>query len=144
MSGQRRVARVLLLMVALGDLLAGAALLAMPAWFFENIGRYPPFNRHYAGDTGAFVLALGLVVLVAARDPQRYVPVVWAATLGHVLHFANHLYDDTLAAAWSPAHLFGEVLPQLVLPVLLLALAAMLAARNAGAAVKGKERRVVG
>jgi len=21
-----------------------------PAWFFENVGHFPPFNRHYMGD----------------------------------------------------------------------------------------------
>jgi hypothetical protein len=50
-------------------LLTGIALLFAPAWFFLAIGHFLPFNRHYEGDLGSFLLPLGIGLLVAARDP---------------------------------------------------------------------------
>jgi hypothetical protein len=39
----------------------------VPLWFFTTIGTFPPFNRHYTGDIGAFQLALGAGLLLAVR-----------------------------------------------------------------------------
>ena len=50
-------------LVALAGLIhlaTGLALLLAPAWFYQNIGTFPPFNRHYAGDLGAFQVGLGV------------------------------------------------------------------------------------
>lgn len=71
----------------------GAALLFAPRWFFENVGDFPPFNRHYAGDAGAFSLAIGLALLVAARRPATHAPVVALGALAALIHTANHAYD---------------------------------------------------
>ncbi len=100
--------------------LTGLALLLAPAWFFNTIGNFPPFNRHYLGDTGAFVLALGLGLLWAARDPYQYRGIIAVTAIGSWLHVGNHLYDDFVAGAWSPAHFLGDTLPLLVLAVALL------------------------
>src|SRR5262244_675689 len=71
----------------------GVALLVAPNWFFQHIGTYPPYNRHYEGDLGSFLLPLGVALLVAARATARYVGVIWLAALGSALHFINHLPD---------------------------------------------------
>src|SRR5262245_19190655 len=73
--------------------LTGVALLFAPDWFFQHIGTYPPFNRHYEGDLGSFLLPLGVALLVAARAPARYVGVIWLAALGSTLHLINHVPD---------------------------------------------------
>ena len=45
-------AQAVMVMAGLGYTIAGAALLFAPEWFFQNIGYFPPFSRHYAGDVG--------------------------------------------------------------------------------------------
>src|SRR5262245_37121313 len=75
-------------------LLSGAGLLFAPEWFFQNVGNYPPFNRHYAGDVGTFLLPLGAVLLWAARNPAQHRSLIGYAVAGSLLHALNHLYDD--------------------------------------------------
>jgi hypothetical protein len=99
--------------------LAGLALLLAPAWFFNNVGAFPPFNRHYAGDLGTFLLPLGIGLLVAARDPARHRTLIGVITAASVLHFFNHLYDDL--ALGDMVHLVRDSAPLLILALLLLA-----------------------
>lgn len=75
-------------------LLSGLALLIAPDWFYTNIGDYPPFNRHYAGDLGAFLLPLGMVLLWASRHPAQHRGLIAFAAAGSLLHGLNHIYDD--------------------------------------------------
>ncbi len=87
-----------------GSLVAGGAfyvitaglLLFASAWFYANIGNYPPYNRHYAGDAGAFLLVCGLVLLWAARDPARYRGIIALVAFGSLTHALNHVIDDIL------------------------------------------------
>jgi hypothetical protein len=111
-------APVVVLMAGLGYTFAGVALLFAPAWFFQNIGPFPPFNRHYAGDVGAFVLPLGIGLLLAARNPSKHRALLGATTGGSVLHALNHMYDAVIEQA-PLSHWLVDTLPLLVLGVLL-------------------------
>lgn len=97
----------------------GLALLFAPEWFFNSIGHFPPFNRHFMGDIGAFTLPLGLGLLLAARAPQRHRLFIGVVALGSFLHLANHLYDDVLANAWALEHFLVETLPLALVAVAL-------------------------
>lgn len=77
--------------------LTGVALLFAPQWFYDNIGTYPPFNRHYEGDLGAFLLPLGIVLVIASRHPSRHRLLIGFAAAGSLVHALNHLYDDMIA-----------------------------------------------
>jgi len=90
---QNRLIQAAVLVAGLFYLLAALGLLFAPRWFFENIGHFPPFNRHYMGDTGAFLLPLALGLMVAARDPGRYRFLIGLGALASVIHTFNHLYD---------------------------------------------------
>lgn len=94
------VIRAILLLDGLGYLATGAVLLFAPTWFYDNVGTFPPFNRHYAGDLGSFLLPLGLGLLLAARDPAGSRWLVFAVALGSLLHVLNHAYDAWLAGSW--------------------------------------------
>ena len=74
--------------------LTGAALLFLPQWFFDNIGTFPPFNRHYTGDLGAFNLPLGIALLLAARRPANHRGLIGFAAAASLIHVLNHFYDD--------------------------------------------------
>ncbi len=71
----------------------GAALLLAPHLFFEHVGDFAPYNRHYAGDAGAFSLAIGVGLLVAARRPAAHALVVAVGAAAALVHAANHAYD---------------------------------------------------
>lgn len=75
-------------------LFTGLSLLLTPEWFFQNIGNFPPYNRHYEGDLGAFLLPLGLAMLWAAREPAKHSLLVGMAAAGSILHAVNHFVDD--------------------------------------------------
>jgi hypothetical protein len=110
------------LMVAVGGIfyaLAGLALLVAPVWFFYNIGPFPPYNRHYEGDVGAFLLPLGLALLWAARDPFAHRLLIRYAGAASLLHALNHVYDDAQAAV-PVTHLLTDALPLVVFAVLLI------------------------
>ncbi len=103
------------------NLLTGAALLLAPAWFYNAVADFPPFNRHFLGDVGAFIFALGLGLLFAAREPRKHRGLIGVAALGTLLHVGNHLYDDLLVEHAATAHWLTNTLPLFMMAVLLTA-----------------------
>jgi hypothetical protein len=93
MKSPDQFARVMLVLNGVVYLAIGLALILAPEWFFTNIGTFPPFNRHYEGDLGSFLLPLGAGFLYAARDPVRNVGLLGVAAGGNLLHALNHIYD---------------------------------------------------
>ena len=99
-------------------MLTGLALLFLPTWFFTYIGDFPPFNRHYMGDTGAFILPLGIGLLLAVRQPVAHRSIVLVTAVASLIHALNHAYDDWLIG--SPlGHWFAETIPLLIFAGLL-------------------------
>jgi uncharacterized membrane protein len=93
---QSAIARAAIFVSGIFYAFSGLGLMFAPEWFFQNIGNYPPFNRHYAGDTGAFTLALGITLLWAARNPTQHRSLIGYTILASLLHALNHAYDDYL------------------------------------------------
>lgn len=93
---------------------AGAALLLDPDWFLGNVGPFPPYNRHYMGDTGSFTLALGVGLLVAARNPLRERAMLLAALVGTLLHTANHAYGDLVLTELPTADVARDLAPLVI------------------------------
>ncbi len=85
--------RVVIGVVGVGYLMIGLALILAPQWFFDNIGPFAPFNRHYAGDLGTFFLPVGLGLLAAVRAPARHRLFLAVAAGASLLHAGNHFYD---------------------------------------------------
>jgi hypothetical protein len=114
------------IVVAIGGilhLLVGLAMLLAPMWFFTTIGTFPPFNRHYTGDMGAFQLALGAGLLVAARAPARQRLLIAVAAGGNLLHMLNHAYDALIGRA-TLSYWLTDTGPMLVLTLALLLVSA--------------------
>ena len=114
-----RLAQIIVAVAGLFNVLTALALLFAPVWFFQHIGTFGPFNRHYEGDLGSFLLALGIGLLFAARSPSRYGLVVWVAAIGSLLHACNHIYDALIAGA-SLGQWLAQPVPLLALAVLLI------------------------
>jgi hypothetical protein len=107
--------------------LAGAALIFFPLWFFQYIGNFPPFNRHYEGDAGAFLLALGIGLLVATPRPEAHVWLIRIAALASLFHVANHLYDALVYPSLSS---WGQWIALLVVGLVLVAASFAVPARS--------------
>jgi hypothetical protein len=90
-------AQVVVFIAGMAHLLTGVAMLAAPAWFFATIGTFPPFNRHYAGDAGAFLLPSALALVWAARDPLRHRELIAVGAGFSVIHAGVHWRDSGLA-----------------------------------------------
>jgi hypothetical protein len=74
-----------------------------PRWFFDHVGTFPPYSRHYLGDTGAFVVAVGVALLVASVSPTKYKSLITIGAIASLLHFLNHLYGSLFVhEAWLP------------------------------------------
>lgn len=116
--------RIIQLIVALSGLafaLSGVALLLAPGWFFQYIGHFAPYNQHYEGDLGSFLLALWVGLLFAASDPYRHRAVVRIAAIGSLLHVGNHIYAALLKTA-PPDEWLREIVPLLAFALLLTAI----------------------
>jgi hypothetical protein len=113
------IARFIVLLNSLMNILPGLALLFAPKWFYQ-IADFPPFNQHFMGDAGAFSLALGIGLLVAARNPNGHRSLIAVAALAGLIHVGNHLYDDLIIQQGTTPHLVTNTLPLLILPLLLI------------------------
>jgi hypothetical protein len=85
--------RAILFVVAAYHVITGVLALLAPDTFFDDIGRYGIENSHYVGDVGAFQLAFGLAVLIAALRPAWRGPILYLGALWYALHALNHLFD---------------------------------------------------
>lgn len=95
----------------------GAAFFALPgAWaylspreFHANIATFPPYSQHLVHDMGAFMVAVGLALLVALFWSDALSTVFVAAAVGAVLSGIAHLIDTDLGGRpiVDPVSLFG-------------------------------------
>jgi predicted anti-sigma-YlaC factor YlaD len=104
-----------------GVLTVLTALLSLFAseFFYNTVADYAPFNRHFLGDIGAFSMALGVGLLLAARDPYKHPLIIGAAALGNLLHVLNHAYDDLFVERLTTQHWLTNTIPLLVATVML-------------------------
>ncbi|MBI4675049.1 MAG: hypothetical protein HY741_25700 [Chloroflexi bacterium] len=99
--------------------LVALALLFVPRWFFENVGFFPPYNRHYEGDLGAFLFAIGAGLVYAARNPAKYRLLIAVAAVGSALHVLNHVFDG-IASSYSLTHWLTDTAPLVIAALLLI------------------------
>jgi hypothetical protein len=88
-----RAMQAALAVLAVLQIASGALALFAPGTFYDEIGRYGVENQHYVGDVGAFVLAYGVAVLIAATRPAWRVPVLALGAVWYGLHAINHAFD---------------------------------------------------
>lgn len=95
------------------NILIGLTIFAAPGWFYETVGEFPPYNRHYMGDVASFLLPYGVGLVFAARDLLRYRAVIGLAGLASVLHLLNHAYDAL--GGLTHAHWLVDLTPLVLL-----------------------------
>jgi hypothetical protein len=95
-----------------------------PHAFFDSLGPYGHFNRHYLHDAAAFEGALGVGLLLAARRPAWRAPLLVVAALHFGLHAIAHGVDVSRAdPKWVGPVEFAGLLGGAVLLLLLARLA---------------------
>jgi hypothetical protein len=88
-----RTLRWTLIATAAYHVVTGFLAMVAPDTFFDDIGRYGIENSHYVGDVGAFTLASGFALLIAAVRPAWRVPVLGFLAIWYGLHAINHAFD---------------------------------------------------
>jgi hypothetical protein len=75
------------------QLALGIFMVVAPHSFFTQVGPFGAQNNHYIRDAATYNIALGVVMVLAARRRPWRVPVLAFATLQFALHSINHLID---------------------------------------------------
>ena len=71
------------------------------------------------GDAGSFVVALGVGLLWAARDPLQHKPMIVVGLLGTLVHTVNHGYGDIMLGELPTSDIVRDLAPLLLFAVLL-------------------------
>ena len=79
---------------------AGVLTLALGLWsfaspesFYDQIATWPPYNRHFLHDIGAFQAGIGATLLIGAFARDALLVVLSGAAVGSVLHAIAHFID---------------------------------------------------
>jgi hypothetical protein len=88
--------RVLVGIAALALLGAGIWAMLSPESFYAAIATYPPFNRHFLHDIGAFQLGLGAGLALALVISDALLVALGANAVASAAHFVSHFIDREL------------------------------------------------
>jgi hypothetical protein len=81
-----------------------------PSSFFDNIADWPPYNRHFIHDIGAFQVAIGAALLFALIwQGDAVLAALGGAAIGSTLHWIAHITDEGLGGSDSDPYLLGIV-----------------------------------
>jgi hypothetical protein len=105
---------------------AGVWAFAAPSSFYARIAHYPPYNRHFLHDLGAFQLGLGVALMLALTPLRAQAVGLWSVAVAAVLHAVSHILDRDLGGRGSD-------------PIVLSLLAAVLVAAAILATRAGRE-----
>jgi hypothetical protein len=91
-------------------LILGVWAIIAPVSFFDNIGHFEPYNRHFLHDVGAFQIGLGAAALfaVAWRD-DALLAVLGGAAAGATAHEIAHIADNGIGGRDSDPYTLGLI-----------------------------------
>ena len=115
-----KLGKSLIFTAGLINTLTFTTILFIPGWFFINIGHFMPFNRHYMGDLGAFMLPLAIALMWASRDPERHRAWIIAWGASTFLHLLNHAYDAGFNGLLHSSHWVLDIVPLVFLVLVIL------------------------
>lgn len=103
MSRQRVIAGLF------GLALLGSGLWAMvaPESFFATVAQYPPYNRHFIHDIGAFMLGLGATLGFGLALGDALLVALAGNAVGALAHFISHAVDRDLGGQPGDPLTFG-------------------------------------
>ena len=84
--------------------------------FFDNVADWPPYNRHFIHDIGAFQVGLGAVLLFALIwQGDAVLAALGGGAIGATLHWISHIADEEFGGRDADPYLLGIVALILVL-----------------------------
>jgi hypothetical protein len=114
-----RFVKAVMVVGAVFLLVTGAWALADPASFYARVATFPPYNRHFLHDIGAFNLGLGAALALGlTRWPGRRVA-LWAVALAAAVHAGSHFADRGLGGRSSDPFVLSVIAAVLVAAALL-------------------------
>ena len=90
---RERITRVAALGLGLYQLALAAFQAFLPEDFYEYVGPYGVFNRHFLQDVAAYEAALGAGLLLSVARPGWRAPVLTVAAFHYGFHTISHLVD---------------------------------------------------
>jgi hypothetical protein len=92
----RRFGMIAAALAAAIYLVFGVWALVAPRSFFDQIATYPPYNKHFVHDLGAFQVGIGVAALTGLWARDALVAGLAGAAAGSVGHAISHLVDEEL------------------------------------------------
>ena len=102
-----RIAAAITLMMGLFFVSIGIWAFAAPASFYDHIATFPPYNKHFLHDAGAFQIGIGASLLLAVRWRDAQLVALAGAFAGSAVHAAAHVIDHDLGGKDSDAPLLA-------------------------------------
>jgi hypothetical protein len=102
-----KVARGIAVAVGATFLLSGLWAFLAPQSWFDNIGNYPPYNKHFVHDLGAFQIGLGGMALLSLLWKAPLLAALAANAVAAIFHLASHLIDRDLGGRSTDPLLLG-------------------------------------
>jgi hypothetical protein len=105
--GPTRVIRACVAVLAVISLGAGLWAMIAPHAFYDQAATFPPYNRHFIHDIGAFQIGLGSCLIGALALSDVLLVVLMGNALGGVAHFVGHVADRSIGGQSSDPFTFG-------------------------------------
>ena len=67
-----------------------------PRSFFDAVATFPPYNRHFLHDVGAFQLGIGSALIAGLRWKDGLLAALAGSGVASVVHFVSHVLDRSL------------------------------------------------
>lgn len=91
-----RLARPIALLAGLFFVGFGLWAFLDPKGFYEQIATYPPYNRHFLHDAGAFQIGIGVALLLALQWKDGLSVALGGAVAAGIVHAISHFIDQDL------------------------------------------------
>lgn len=118
MGARDRVASGITVVAILVFLVTGLWAMLAPASFYVWVAPFPPYNRHFLHDAGAFQIGLGATLLLALRWRNALFVTLLGVGAGATLHALSHILDRDLGGRRSDPLSLGLLAALLLLAAL--------------------------
>jgi peptidoglycan/LPS O-acetylase OafA/YrhL len=106
--------------------IAGIVILALGLWaffspqsFYDQTATWPPYNKHFLHDVGAFQAGLGATLILAAFARDALLVALSGAAVGSVIHAIAHFIDRGNGGRASDPALLGVLAALIVAAAIL-------------------------
>ena len=106
-AGMLSAQRVVAGLFAVALLASGLWAMLAPDNFYATVAQYPPYNRHFIHDIGAFMLGLGATLGFGLALVDALLVALAGNAIGAIAHFISHAVDRDLGGQASDPLTFG-------------------------------------